>query len=167
MTKKKVLIPVTRSELSRTILPHVESLLPPQQSELILLYVTKPPRALGIAAPDPDSDYALEPGGEPVGPKAHPIYAHQQENSIQAHVEVELLPTMHRLSEQGYEVSMRVCFTDKPVQEIIRLTQKYAIDLIAMSTRARDGVRRFFFSDIADRVMKKVDIPVLLFHPEA
>lgn len=167
MTKKKVLIPVTRSESSRKILPHVESLLPARQSELILLYVTQPPRAIGIAAPDPDSNYALEPGGEPVGPKTHPIYAHQQEDSLKADAELELLPTMQHLSEQGYKVSMQVCFTDEPIEDIIRLTKKYGIDVIAMSTRARDGVRRFFFGDIADRVMQKVDVPMLLIHPKA
>jgi len=165
--KKTVLVPVTRSESSRTVLPHVESLLPAGDSELILLYLTKPPRALGIAAPDPDSGYALEPGGEPVGPKGHPVYAHQQENGIQANIEAELLPTIRHLSEQGYDVSLEVCFTDEPVKEIVRLTKKHAVDLIAMSTRAREGVRRFFFSDIADRVMQQVEVPVLLFHPKA
>jgi nucleotide-binding universal stress UspA family protein len=73
---------------------------------------------------------------------------------------------MHRLSEQGYDISLQVCFTDEPVLEILRLTRKYAIDLIAMSTRAREGVLRFFFSDIATQVMKEVDVPVLLFHPK-
>jgi nucleotide-binding universal stress UspA family protein len=165
--KKTVLVPVTRSESSRTVLPHVEALLPAGQGEIILLYLTKPSRALGIAAPDPDSGYALEPGGEPVGPKAHPVYAHQQENGIQANIEAELLPTMRHLSEQGYDVSLEVCFTDEPVKEIVRLTKKHAVDLIAMSTRAREGVRRFFFSDIADRVMQQVEVPVLLFHPKA
>jgi len=166
LTKKTVLVPVTRSQSSRAILPHVETLWPGGQSEIILLYVTKPPRTLGIAAPDPDSGYAMDPGGEPVGPKAHPVYAHQQENSIQANVEAELLPTMRQLKEQGHAVSLEICFTDEPVKEIVRLTKKHAIDLIAMSTRARDGLRRFFFSDIADRVMKEVDVPMLLFHPK-
>ncbi len=164
--KKKVLIPITRSEFSRQVLSHVESLLPAQQSELILLYLTKPPRSIGSAAPDPDSGFVLEPGGEPVGPKGHPIYAHQEEDSIQANIEVEFLPTIHRLSKQGYEVSMQVCFSDEPVEEIVRLTKKYGIDVIAMSTRAREGVRRFFFSDIADQIMRKVAVPVLLFHPK-
>jgi nucleotide-binding universal stress UspA family protein len=166
LTKKTVLVPVTRSESSRAILPHLESLCPAGETELMLLYLTKPPRALGVTAPDPDSGYAMEPGGEPVGPKAYPVFAHQQENGIQASVEAELLPTMHRLSEQGYDISLQVCFTDEPVLEILRLTRKYAIDLIAMSTRAREGVLRFFFSDIATQVMKEVDVPVLLFHPK-
>ena len=166
MTKKKVLIPVTRSDLSRDIIPHLESLLPQQHSKIILFYVTKPPRAIGIAAPAPDSGNALEPGGDPVGPKTHPIYAHQQEGSLEADVEAELLPALQRLSEQGYEVSMQVCFSDEPVQEVVRLTKKLDIDVIAMSTRARDGGVRFFFRDIADRVMQKVDVPVLLIHPK-
>jgi nucleotide-binding universal stress UspA family protein len=166
LAKKQILIPITRSQSSRAILPHVQSLCPAQETELILLYITKPPRALGISAPDPGSDYALEPGGEPVGPKPYPIYAHQEEDSIQANIEAEFLPVMNHLSELGYEASLQVCFSDEPVEEIVHLTKKQDIDLIAMSTRARDGVRRFFFSDIADRVMKMVDVPVLLIHPK-
>jgi nucleotide-binding universal stress UspA family protein len=40
------------------------------------------------------------------------------------------------------------------------------IDLVVMSTRARVGMLRFFFSDIADKVIQQVDIPVLLIHPK-
>jgi nucleotide-binding universal stress UspA family protein len=167
LTRKTVLIPVTRSESSRAILPHLEALCSGAETQIILLYVTQPPRTLGIAAPDPDSGYAMEPGGEPIGPRSHPVYAHQQENGLQASAEAELLPTMQQLSAQNYDVSLEVCFTDEPVKEIVRLTKKHAVDLIAMSTRAREGVRRFFFSDIADRVMQQVDVPLLLYHPKA
>ena len=34
--------------------------------------------------------------------------------------------------------------------------------LVVMSTRACVGILRFFFSDIADKVLQQVDIPVLL-----
>ena len=163
---KTVLVPLTRSESSRAILPYLEALCSGAETQIILLYVTKPPRTLGVSAPDPDSGYAMEPGGEPVGPRSRPVYAHQQENGIQASAEAELLPVLRRLSELGYDVSMQVCFTDDPTAEIVRLTKKCDVDLIAMSTRAREGVRRFFFAELADRVVKRVDVPVLLFHPK-
>jgi nucleotide-binding universal stress UspA family protein len=163
---KKVLIPVTRSASSRAIFPHVEALCPAKDAEIILLYVTKPPKTLGVAAPDPDSGYAMAPGGEPVGARTYPVYAHQQEDGVQASAEAELLPVIRRLSDLGYEVSMQVCFTDEPSAEIERLTRKHGVNLIAMSTRAREGVRRFFFAELADRVMRRVDIPVMLVSPK-
>jgi nucleotide-binding universal stress UspA family protein len=43
--------------------------------------------------------------------------------------------------------------------------RKKKINLVAMSTRARVGVTRFFFRDIADTLAEKAQIPVLLSHP--
>ncbi len=145
----KILVPLNRSDYSREILPHIEKLMPASESELVLFYITRPPRGMGFSAPDPDSDYALEPGGEPVKPPTHPIYAHQQEDSIQSEVEVLLLPTTRHLQKAGYATTLKVCFGDNSVEEIVRIAGKEKVDLIAMSTRAQDGVRRFFFGDIA------------------
>ena len=162
----KILVPLNRSDDSHEILPHIEKLIPTSETQLVLFYITRPPRGMSFAVPDPGSDYALEPGGEPVEPPAHPIYAHQQEDSIQSEVEVHLLPTMHHLQEAGYAVSMQVCFGEDVVGEIVRIVKRDKIDMIAMSTRARVGMLRFFFSDIADKVKQQVDIPVLLIHPK-
>jgi len=48
----------------------------------------------------------------------------------------------------------------------VRVVKRDKIDMIAMSTRARVGILRFFFADLADRVTQRVDIPVLLIHPK-
>ena len=153
----KILVPLNRSDYSREILPHIEKLIPakcreprPSESQLVLFYITRPPRGMSFAVPYPGSDYVLEPGGEPVHPPAHPIYAHQQEDSIQSEVEVQLLPTMRHLQEAGYAVSLQVCFGEGVVSEIVRIVHKEQIDLVAMSTQAQEGVRRFFFGDIAE-----------------
>lgn len=166
MAKRSILVPLTKSGASQHILPQIENLIPAQDSKLILFYVTKPPRGMGFAAPDYRSDYALEPAGEPLGPKPHPVYASQQEDSLQADVEVALLPVTNHLKQQGYDVSVQVCFGEDTVGEIVRTVKREKIDLVAMSTRASVGVRRFFFGDIAQKVLKQVDIPVLLIHPE-
>jgi nucleotide-binding universal stress UspA family protein len=73
---------------------------------------------------------------------------------------------MRHLQEAGYAVSMQVCFGEDVVGEIVRTVKRDKIDMIAMSTRARVGMLRFFFGDIADKVMQRVDIPVLLIHPK-
>ncbi len=165
MPKNKVLIPLNRSGLSQKILPHVEKLISANENDLVLFYVTTPPRGIGFGAPDPGSGYALKPGGEPVGPTPHPIYVTQQEDSIKANVEAELLPVTKRLKEAGYGVSILIDFSEAPIEEILRVIAKSNINLVAMSTRAPVGVTRFFFRDIADTIAQKAEIPVLLIHP--
>jgi nucleotide-binding universal stress UspA family protein len=165
MPKNRVLIPLNKSELSKKILTHIERFISVQENEIILFYITKPPRSLGLAKPDPGSGYALQPGGEPVGPKPHPVYAHQQEDSIKANVEADLLPVTNQLKKAGYELTVIVDFTDDPVDEILRVISKENIDLVAMSTRAQVGVTSFFFSDIADQLAQKSGIPMLIIHP--
>jgi len=166
MAKKNILVPLTKSESSQKILQQIESFIPAQDTKLILYYVTKPPRGMGFAAPDYRSDYVLESAGEPLGPKSHPIFSSQEEDSLQADVEVALLSVTNKLKQQGYDVSTQVCFGEDVVSEIVRIVKRDKIDMIAMSTRARVGVLRFFFGDIAEKVMQQVDIPVLLIHPK-
>jgi nucleotide-binding universal stress UspA family protein len=163
---KNILVPLTKSEFSHKILQEIEKFIPPDDSKLILYYITKPPKGLGFAAPDYRSDYVLESDGEPLGPKTYPIFSSQEEDSLQADVEVSLLPITNQLKGQGYDVSTQVCFVDDVVGEIVRIVKRDKIDLVAMSTRAREGMLRFFFGDIAEKVMQRVDIPFLLFHPK-
>jgi nucleotide-binding universal stress UspA family protein len=126
--------------------------------------VTRPPGTVGLGKPDLSPDYVL-PGEQPVLPTLHPIYESQQEDSIRAHVAAELSPLMNRLELAGYRVEFRVGFDKDPVAAIAREIREDAIDLVAMSTRARVGVTRFFFRNIADTLAEKENIPVLLINP--
>ncbi len=164
--KKKILVPLTKSVVSHKILDEIEKFVQPKDSKLILFYVNKPPKGSGFAATDYRSDYALEPDGEPLGPKAHPVFASQEEDSIRSVVEITLLSIINKLKEKGYEVTMQLCFVDEVANEIVRIVKRDKIDMIAMSTRARVGISRFFFVDLADRVTQRVDIPVLLIPPK-
>lgn len=162
---KKVLIPLTKSDFSQKILDEIEKFIPTEGNKLILYYITKPPKGMGFAATDYRSDYAIEEG-EPLGPKAFPVYSSQEEDSIRAEVELALLPVINRLKQHGYNVSVQVCFVDEVVDEIVRIVKNENIDMIAMSDRARVGMLRFFFADIAQIVMQRVNIPFLLVHPK-
>jgi nucleotide-binding universal stress UspA family protein len=165
MSKHKVLIPLNQSKLSQQILPCVESFLSADENEVVLFFVTNPPSGAGFGEPDLRSGYVHMPGSEPVRPTLHPIYATQQQDSIKAHVEVELMPVTNRLKEAGYQVSTVVGFGKDPVEAILRVISEKKIDLVAMTTRARVGVTRFFFRNIADILAQKAKIPVLLVHP--
>ena len=165
MPNNKVLIPLNQSELSRQILPAVEKFISADENDLILFFVTKPPSSVGFGEPDLRAGYVQLPGDEPVRPTLHPIYATQQQDSIKAHVETELMPVTNRFKEAGYKVSIVVDFGKDPADAILREISERKINLVAMSTRARVGVTRFFFRSVANEVTQKAKIPVLLVHP--
>jgi len=165
MPKNKVLIPLNQSELSLKILPHVEQYISTKENELVLFYITKPPKGAGFGAPEKGAGHILKPGIEPAGPTPHPIFASQQEDSIKSHVKAELLPVTKNLEQLGYDVSTVIDFGKDPVEEIIRVINNNDIGLVAMSCRARVGVTRFFFRGIADIIAQKTKIPMLLIHP--
>jgi nucleotide-binding universal stress UspA family protein len=165
MPKNKILIPLNQSELSKEILVHVENFISADENDLILFFVTKPPSGVGFGKPDLRAGYVPRPGDEPVRPTLHPIYASQQQDSIKAHVDAELMPITNRLREAGYKVSIVVGFDKDPVEAILGIIANSKIDLVAMSTRARVGVTRFFFRSIADTLAQKAKVPVLLIHP--
>ena len=165
MPNNKVLIPLTQSELSQNILPYVEKYISAGENDLILYFVTRPPSGVVFDEPDLGAGYVPMPGDEPARPTLHPIYATQEQDSIKAHVEAELIPVTNRLRKAGYEVTIVVGFDKDPVAAILRVITDRGINLVAMSTRARVGVTRFFFRNIADTLAQKAKIPVLLTHP--
>jgi len=166
MPERKILIALNQSELSLEIMPCVEKLFPPGENELLLFYVTNPPGNVGFGEPDLGAGYVPRPGDKSVKPTLHPIYASQQEDSIRGHVKAELAPLLKRLRAAGYEVSIKVGFDKDPVAVISRHIRKSAIDLVAMSSRARVGVTRFFFRNIADTLARQAKVPVMLVHPK-
>jgi nucleotide-binding universal stress UspA family protein len=166
MTTNKVLIALNQSELSLKIIPCVQKFFAPAENQLILFYVTNPPGNAGFGEPDLSAGYVPLPGEEPVLPTLHPIYASQQEDSIRAHVKAELSDLRKRLEQAGYQVSIKLGFDKDPAEAISRVIDNQAIDLVAMSTRARVGVTRFFFRNIADKLARQEKIPILLINPE-
>lgn len=165
MPKNKILIPLNPSQLSQQILPYVEKFISADENDLIVFFITKPPSGIGFGKPDLGSGYQHMPGDKPVRQTLHPIYASQQQESIRAHVEAELMPATNRLKEASFNVTLLVDFGNDSTKEILSVIARDKINLVAMSTRARIGVTRFFFRDIADTVAQKARIPVLLIHP--
>ena len=98
-------------------------------------------------------------------PTLHPIYESQQRDSIKAHVKSELLPETNRLREAGYTVEVKVGFSNNPVDSIRRYIEEVDANLVAMTTRARVGLTRFFFKNIADMIAEQSRIPVLQVYP--
>lgn len=68
------------------------------------------------------------------------------------------------LAAEGFRVRTRVVPGD-PVQEILEHVVDDAIDLVAMATHGRTGVRRWVRGSVAERVLRACPVPLLLVNP--
>jgi nucleotide-binding universal stress UspA family protein len=167
MKRQRVLIPLDGSEFSRRIVPHICRLLSPAEYTLILLHVAEPPEglvgmparpiALGWTAPmhtqRRDQEYT-----------AHPIFATQVEQSERAAIEIELLTDQQRLTAAGYSVFVMARFGN-PADEIVGAVTQEAVDMVAMATHGRTGLRQLVLGSVAEQVVRRLTIPVLLARP--
>ncbi len=149
MTKKKVLIPIENSEFSLEILPTIQRLFNPAQTQLILLHVE----------PKPESMHIERPGLVPVD-----IYADELEAGMSINFADRMRPLLEPLRKAGFEVTTDMAF-GKPAQAIERLLEYEPVDLVAMTTHGRRGLERVMLGSVAEHLLRHTHTPVLLLHP--
>ena len=167
MDKHTVLIPLDGSPFSHRIVPHICELFAPQSYALILLRVAEPVEGVYGAPPNVVSSGWTRPlyeSARDLEYANHPIYTWQAEESERAALERELLDDRLALARAGYEVSAKVSFGD-PAQEIIRFAEEQAVDLVAMATHGHSGFQHLVLGSVAEQVMQKLALPVLLMRP--
>jgi nucleotide-binding universal stress UspA family protein len=167
--KKNVLVPLDGSAFSQQIVPYICHVLDPEAYQLILLQVAEqpagvlgaPPRPAAVAWPLPEYATARD-----VEFAHHPIYASQMEHNVRAALEDALWLDQRTLEKAGYTVTSVVRFGD-PVQEIVRFARDADVDLVAMATHGRSGLRQLIMGSVAEQVLRRLAIPVLLVRPFA
>jgi nucleotide-binding universal stress UspA family protein len=163
----KVLIPLDGSELSRQIVPYVQRLFSPVDTELILLRVTERPEGLVANPPRPVTMAWAEPFHESrqdIGLAGHPMYASQVWENVRSAAEQDLLPDEHVLKEAGYTVSVLIEDGDV-MRTIVDVAEREAVDLVAMTTHCRTGLRRLVLGSVAEATLHELTVPLLLMHP--
>jgi nucleotide-binding universal stress UspA family protein len=145
---KKILVPLDGSELAEAVVPHVSELARRINAEVYLLRVmtqtTYEPTYVTATA-------TLPQRGENVGARAH------AEGYLQR-IAFDHFPSNLRVS---YEV------TGGPVADtILDYAAGIQADLIAMSTHGRSGIARMVIGSIADEIVRRSHLPVLLVRPE-
>lgn len=170
MSRNRVLIPLDGSSFSERILPTVRRYLQPADNELILLQVAEPADGgtgaiAGLVADDVLQD-RIVPRLSPAQIEAasHPTYTSQIEDSMVANLEAKLSPLVNELRDHGYTVSTLVEFGD-PAPVIEQAIRYHHIDLVAMTTHGRTGLRRTLLGSVAEHVLRHVAVPLLLLHP--
>ena len=145
----KILVPLDGSKLGEAALPHVENLAIIANSEVIL-YQAVPP-ADGIV---------LSPDGEmlsAVSEERAKGYASELVDAAQRYLD-EL---RDKLASKGVTVRTEVQLGHS-AESIIDFAKTGEIDLIAMSTHGRSGIRRWVFGSVADKALHAAESPVLL-----
>ena len=144
---KKILVPWDGSGWGRRAIPHAMDIALANDSELIILYVFRPP---GTEFADQIS-LAGQDG---------------QIQQLRNNVEQSLTGIANELRPQGIKVHTLILENTGVASAICDYVRDENVDLVVMSTHGRTGIARFLFGSVAAKVMEEVKVPVLLVHPD-
>ena len=163
--KRQVLIPLDGSDFSRQILTVIGDYFRPEDVELVLMRVATP------ALMSADSRSYVDLLAEQTYMGTYGTYTPNQEHqwamsaqereTYRVQLQNELGAEARRLYEQGYKVSTEVHFGE-PAQRIVDFVNDMNIDMVAMTTHGRTGLGRLVLGSVAERVLRGVHVPVLL-----
>ena|SRR5690349_14655645 len=137
----RAVVPLDGSAVSEAIVPFILKIAVPLDLEVNLLRVV--PRR----TPPPH-----ERGSYP---------AQDDEATLTARAMADLAPLVARLRAQHVRTRTAVRLGD-PVDEILAGAAEAGADLIAMTTHGRSGLGRLLFGSVAEAVLRRATIPVLL-----
>jgi len=151
----KILVPLDGSKLAEGVLPQVEELARRFDSEVTLIQVVAPLSKL-VAETTPAS---LEPSGAAaavgVGAAAEALKAERE--GARSHLD----GIVQRLKAEGLKARGEVV-EGGAGSAIVDYARRHGMDLIAMSTHGRSGLRRLVYGSVADHVLRNAGTPVLL-----
>jgi nucleotide-binding universal stress UspA family protein len=143
---RKVLVPYDGSELSEAVLPFIQEFAKAFDASIVLFHVLFPPAMAysGFEAP---------------------TITDQLWRDLEEVARKHVGEAAEKLSDAGLSVKPIVSF-GPAVDEIVAAARLEGADLIAMSTHGRSGVGRWIMGSVADAVVRRADLPVLLVRPE-
>ncbi|HXX95345.1 MAG TPA: universal stress protein [Planctomycetota bacterium] len=134
---KHVLVPLDGSRLAESVLDPVVQLVRSSQGSILLLHAVTPAESFAMTASE--------------------FVTRERRHSARY-----LARLSERLGDQGIGVEERVV-TGEPSRVIVATASREKVDLIAMSTHGRSGVREWAFGSVAERVLRSTGIPTLIF----
>ncbi len=133
---EKILVPLDGSAVAEAILPEVEKLATAFQSAISLLRVA----------------YAYTvPGVDPT----------EAQVAVVQEAETYLQKIEEQLKTKGFSVDSHVRYGDE-AEEILDHCTQHGIDLIAMSTHGRSGVKRWILGSVAEKILRHSPKPIFL-----
>jgi len=150
---RNILVTLDSSAESEEIIPFALDLAQSERGSLTLLRVVQP---VVWISPTTGIPFAYSPM----------VYDEELTKNVVASAEGEIANTKQRLQGLGYAVDTHVEVSEKVAQAIADFVKAHNIDLVAMSTHGR-GASRLFLGSVADKVLRSVDVPMLLHRPVA
>jgi nucleotide-binding universal stress UspA family protein len=168
-----VVIPLDGSDFSYAVLEHVKKILFPDRHILTLLRIATLPEEVVESERYPsslDSWVTLQRWGEgevfPTGEVAGS--GAEYHLKVLKELKAELLDHLGNAKELleacGFRVSVSVRFGD-PCQEIVDFVVSEGTDLVMMATHGRSGLGRVLLGSVAEGVLRKVTVPVVMLRP--
>jgi nucleotide-binding universal stress UspA family protein len=139
---RKVLIPLDGSPFAERVLSHVQRLISPQKTELILLRVVEPYQSI-------------------VSPETIATLDAASITSLQEYADGYLEQMKGELRGMGLRAHTQVAGGDV-ASAICDVADAQEVDLIAMTTHGRSGAGRWTFGSVAARVLRTANQPVFL-----
>jgi len=150
---ERILICLDGSELAEQILPYATQEALAFKAELVLLQVV----------PEPVTFSPGIPGAGPVPVQTETMIevAKQASSGAKDYLEELAAP----LREQGINVET-VAIIGRAGQMIVDYATRNSIDLITIATHGRSGLGRAVFGSVADHVLRRSGLPILLIRPQ-
>ncbi|HLF78891.1 MAG TPA: universal stress protein [Dehalococcoidia bacterium] len=142
---ERILVPLDGSVLSEAALSHAEAIGKQFESTLILLQVVAPPPQAGTDIP--------------VG--TFSVTSDQD----RAEAERYLGTITERLTSRQLKTETRIVI-GHAADEILSSAAGAQASLVVMATQGRGGLGRAIFGSVANEVLQRCHLPLLLIHPE-
>lgn len=89
----------------------------------------------------------------------------QLEKSLFVHADKKMIEFVGKMNEKRSGCTGEVLLGEAAADAIIEYAQKKAADLIVISTHGAQGIKKILIGSVADRVVKGVHCPILVFNP--
>ncbi len=149
---RKILICLDGSSLSEQILQYASEEALGADREVVLLRAVPLSHSTTIAVPGVISSIPPSPGPQQLA---------AEETEAKDYLDAKA----KSLKKMGIKTEC-VVIVGNPGEEIVNYANKNKIDLIAIATHGRSGLKRILFGSVAEYVIKNSKLPILLIKPK-
>ena len=150
---KKMLVCLDGSNFSEQILQYASEETIGSSINIVLLRVIPVSHSFGTLAPGVISSVP------PVPPS--PEQLAEEETKVKEYLDGKA----KSLKERGIKVEC-VAITGNPGEAIVNYANNNKVDLIAIATHGRTGIKRMIFGSVTEYVIKNSGVPILLIKPK-
>jgi len=142
---KKILVPLDGSGFAEEVLPHAEELARSEGAEILLVRVPVIPTSVFVSQ----------------DPTLMTLAVNDTFREAATYIDHEAA----KLNQEGLRATGITPSSGMIAETILAAADETHADVIVMSTHARTGLQRLLRGSVADQIVHKTHIPVVLVHP--